>query len=562
MAPIQNEILKTKHIKPAIEKFIAKHLIPPSEADFTLNKVDTLLKSLTIDSFTLFSKDVLKEYLDKEKILNEHISFTQIYTVTLKHTEKKELELLYDIEYGKFATHPKLILSPESKIPAAKYKPVELLNLLYKEINKIKAYHGMLVQIFDEPLKKALKTLVKYIYAKKFIKKVKIPLFDGIEPVLARDAKLIYWFKQKEKKGMVVEVEADEVLVEYKKPIFGKNGLNAYGEYIHSDTAKTISDLEAKIDTNTVYIEEDEYTKKYKAKQKGYVYFDGKTLAVDNTLRLNEVSRNKNILDSDEEKNNIELLIKQHDVTKDSIGEGVELSSENIHVDGFVGAKSKLEAKYLEIEGATHQESKQFAKYAKINRHKGTLRAHEATIKLLEGGVVHATKVTIENSLSGFVYAQDVTIKQVKSNLKIYATNSITIDLVSGEDNLFEINYEKVPVILSKIEHIQEEIEELRYKKKQAERFRPDEVDKLKQKIQEAKEQIQKIKESYKYASINVKHPFRGLNTIVFTIDKEHQLVYKTQDKHYETFHIEIKDDLVILQPPAISLSLSDQNNK
>ncbi|MEO1937730.1 MAG: flagellar assembly protein A, partial [Sulfurimonas sp.] len=446
--------------------------------------------------------------------------------------------------------------------PAAKYKPVELLNLLYKEMNKIKAYHGIIVRIFDEPLKKALKTLVKYIYAKKFIKKVKIPLFDGIEPVLARDAKLIYWFKQKEKKGMVIEVEADEVLVEYKKPVFAKNGFNAYGKYIHNDTAKTINDLKAKVDSKTIYIEEDEFSKKYIAKQKGYVYYDGSILAIDNTLRLNEISRNKNILDSDEEKNNIELLIKQHDITKDSIGEGVELSSEHIHVDGFVGAKSKLEAKHLEIDGATHQDSKQFAKYAKINRHKGTLHCYEANIKLLEGGIVHATKVTIENSLNGFVYAQDVTIKQVRSNLKVYATNSITIDLVSGEDNLFEINYEQVPVVLSKIEHIQEEIEELRYKKKQAKRFHPDEVETLKQKIQEAKEQIQKIKESYKYASIEVKHPFKGLNTIVFSIDKEHRLVYKTQNKHYEAFHIEIKDDLVILQPPAISLSLSDQNNQ
>ncbi|MEO1938836.1 MAG: hypothetical protein ABGW85_09420, partial [Sulfurimonas sp.] len=166
MAAIQNEVIKTKHIQPAIEKFVAKHLIPPSEVDFTLNKVDTLLKSLSVESFTFYDKNVLQSYLDKEKILNEHISFTQIYTITLTHTPKKEIELLYDIEYGKFATHPKLILSPESKIPAAKYKPVELLNLLYKEMNKIKAYHGIIVRIFDEPLKKALKTLVKYIYAK------------------------------------------------------------------------------------------------------------------------------------------------------------------------------------------------------------------------------------------------------------------------------------------------------------------------------------------------------------------------------------------------------------
>jgi hypothetical protein len=558
MKNIQNEIVKTKHIKQALQKFIAQHLIPPSEADFVLNKVDTLLKTPSQEKYELCNKELLANYLDKEKILKEKISFTQIYTVTLQHTEKKEIELLYDIEYGKFSTHPKLILSPESKIPYKKYKPAQLLGLLYKEINKIKAYNGMLLQIFDEEFKKALKTLVKYIYAKKFLKKVKIPLFSGIEPVVAREAKLIFWFLQKEKTGMVIEVEADEVLVEYKKPILGKNGLNAFGEYIQADILNKISDLKAKVDPNTITIKEDEYSKKYIAKQKGYVYYDKKTLAVDNRLRLNEVSRNKNVLDSQKEKNNIEVVVKQHDITKDSIGEGVELSSENIHVDGFVGAKSLLEAKYLEIDGATHQDSKQFAKYAKINRHKGTLRCHEANIKLLEGGTIHATKVNIENSLSGFVYAQDVTIKQVKSNLKIYATNSIKIALVSGEDNYFEINYKKVSVILAKIAYLQNEIEDLRYKKQQAQRFHPDKVTEIQNKIDIYKKEIETIQECYKYARITVQHPFKGLNTIVFTIDETHQLSYKTEAKQYEPFYIEVKDDTLILQPPAISLSLSE----
>jgi hypothetical protein len=559
MAEIQKELHKTRDIKSTLKKFIAQHLIPPSEADFTLKKVDTLLKSITNDSFTFYSKELLQKYLDKEKIINEHISFRQIYTVLLVHKPKKEIELLYDIEYDTFSSHPKLILSPESKIPYQQYKPVELLNLLYKEINKIKAANGILVHIFDETLKKSLKTLVKYIYAKKFIKKVKIPLFEGIEPVVAREAKLIYWFEKKEKKGMVIEVEADEVLVEYKKPIFGKNGLDAFGRYLQADTLSTIHDLQVKIDEKSIYIEEDEYTKKYIAKQKGYVYFDNKLLAVDNTLRLNEVSRNKNVLDSQEEQNNIQLHIEQNDITKDSIGEGVELNSENIHVEGFVGAKSRLEATYLEIEGATHKESQQFAKYAKINRHKGTLRCHEANIKLLEGGSIHASKVTVENSLGGFIYAEEVFIKEVKNNLKIYATDSINIELVSGEDNHFEINYKEVSVVLSKIEHLQEEIERLREKKKKAERFHPEEVELIQKEILNAKSEIQKIQECYKDATITVTQAFRGLNKIIFTIDSQHQLLYKTQNKKYTTFYIEIKDDLLILQPPAISLSLSEK---
>jgi hypothetical protein len=560
MTQIQQEAVKTKLIKKALEKYIAKNLIPPSEVDFTLSGVETYIKSRKSDSFELCSKELLQNYLDKEKILDEHIEFTQRYTIKIFHAPKKEIELLYDIEYDHFMTHPKLILSPESKIPHKEYKAVDLLTLLYKEFNKIKAEHNILVKIFDEGMKKALKTLVKYIYAKKFTKKVKIPLFEGITPVIARDAELIFWFQEKEhQESMITKVDADELLVEYKKPIYGKNGLNAFGEYIDAQSAARKDDLKAEIDTKSIYIEEDEYTKKYKAKHQGYVYYDTKILTVDTKLRLNEVSRNKNILDSSEEHNSIELIIEQQDVTKDSIKEGVELASQNIQVDGFVGAKSLLEATNLVINGATHQDSKQFAKYATINRHKGTLRAHEANIKLLEGGTVHATKVTIENSLSGSVYGVDVVIKQVKSNLKIYATNSITIALVSGEDNLFEINYKKVPIILSKIEYLKEEIEELREKKRRAEHFDEERAKEYTKMIQEKKEEIEAIHHSYKDARIEIKNPLRGLNYICFSIDDKHKLEYKTTQQKYSPFHLEIKDDLIILQPPAISLSLAQE---
>ena len=559
----QKELIKTKHIKDALTRYASDNLIPLSECDFHIEEVDTLVKHNKNHDFERYMPKQLKYYLDPQIVINEHVEFSQIYTITAMQKEThKKINLRYSIEFGKYATNPKLILSPQSLIPYKEYKPNELLKLLYLEINKIKAFHGIIIKIFDKTMKKALKIFIKYIYLKKFTKKIKIPIFDGIEPIISRESKIIFWFKKKENNSMIIEVDKNELLIEYRKPLYGRNGFNAYGKIIDDIFSNKSETLKINIDPKSIQIQEDKNTKRYLSKVKGYVHYDNEYLSVDNRLRLREISRYKHIIESYDENNNIDIVITQHDTSKDSIGEGATLTSESIHVEGFVGANSKLEAIHLDIKGATHQDSIQYAKFAKINRHKGTLRCHEANIKLLEGGIVHATTVNIENSLGGFVYAQDVTIKQVKSNLKIYATNSITIDLVSGEDNLFEINYEKVPVILSKIEYLQKEIEELRYKKKQAERFHPDEVDRLKQKIQDYKTQIQKIKESYKYATISVKHPFRGLNTIIYTIDKEHRLIFKTDNKHYETFHIEIKDDLVILQPPALSLSLSDQNKE
>ena len=550
----KKELIKTKHVKEALERYATDNLIPLSECDFRLNKVETLLKNSRNKEFEHYTQERLQEYLDKDRIINEHVEFSQIYTLTAMHQETQELDLLYSIDFGRYATHPKLILSPDSKIPYKLYKPVEMLKLLYREFNKIKVYNEILIQLFDDSMKKTLKSFVKYLYAGKFTKKVKIPLFDGIEPIIARESRLIFWFKEKENDGIVTEVDKDEILVEYKKPLYGKNGLNAHGKNIDSLYAQHNDDAHIEIDPNSIRIEENKNTKRYISINRGYVHFDGVKLSVDNRLRLNEVSRNKHIINSEDEENNIDVIVAQHDVTKDSIGEGVELVSEYIHVEGFVGAHSRLEALDLDIKGATHQDSKQYAKFAKINRHKGTLRCHEAKIGLLEGGVVHATKVDVESSLGGQIYAQDVVIGHAKNNLKVYASNSITVRLVSGEDNLFKISYKDIPVLKSKIAFIQEELEDLKYRLEQAKRFNRDDIKLLEDEIASLKIEEKKIIESYRTATITVEQPFRGLNHIVFTIDENNELHYKTDAKAYLPFHLKIEDEKITLLPPEISL--------
>ncbi len=548
------ELIKTKRIKDALTRYATDNLIPLSECDFTINKVETLVKNNRNHEFEHYTKDRLAKYLDYDTLINEHVEFAQIYTITAMQKEKQEIELLYTIDYGHYATHPKLVLSPESKIPYKLYKPVDLLRLLYSEINKIKAYNEILIQLFDEKMKKTLKSFIKHLYGGKFTKKVKIPLFEGIEPIISRKSKVIFWFKEKEQDNKIIEVDEDEILIEYKKPLYGRNGLNAHGKNIDTTYAQNSDDIHIGIDPASIRIEEDKNSKRYISIHRGYVHYDGLKLSVDNRLRLHEVSRTKHIIDTEDEENNIDIIVAQHDTTKDSIGEGVELISESIHVEGFVGANSKLEALQLEINGATHQDSKQYAKFAKINRHKGTLRCHEAEIGLLEGGIVHATKVNIESSLGGQVYAQDVTIGHTKNNLKVYASNSITVRLVSGEDNLFKINFRDIPVLKSKIEFINEELDDLKYKLEQAKRFNRDEIKLLEDEIASLKTEQKSIINSYKNATISVEQPFRGLNHIIFTIDEDHELHYKTDTKAYLPFHLKIQENKITLLPPAISL--------
>ena len=540
--------IKTKNISAAIEKFAAENDRSALEFSFNINSVETYIKTVSDDSFVLYNEDIHNYYNDHDKLINEHVRIKQIYIITVKETPKKIVKLSYSINLSDNNVSPSIIIHPESDIPYKKYQPKEIYLLLLKELNNIKALNGILINIFDTQMKEKLKAFVKYLYNGKFINKVKIPLFNGVEPEIRRNSKLIMRFLQKETNHQVIEVDEGEVLVDFIKPIFGKNGLNSFGDIVNNDYLKNSEDLKCHVDAKSIEVIENNDKKIYKSRLKGYVHFDKNNFYIDNKIKMEHLSRVQDSVAKDEA-NNIEVIISQNDTSLDSLGEGVELTSETIHINGHVGAKSTLRAVNLTIDGATHKDSMQEAKFATINRHKGRLRCHSAKIALLEGGEVHATNVEIENSLGGTVYAENVTISNVKNNLKVYASNSISIKRVSGEDNLFKISYKDIPTLNSKYNFLTQEMEELKYKLEGALRHTPSDVPVLKEQINKLKIQQEKIVNCAKHAKISVKEPFRGLNTISFVFDDGEELTFKTDETAYEPFYLVESEEYITLHP-------------
>lgn len=558
MSEIQNTIIKTNNVKNAMTSFASENFTPLNECDFEIQTTTTYIKTSFDDEFRLFNEDINEIYKDEKDIINQHVEFKQIYTIMAMKPLEIEMKLNYSIEMGEFACSPKLILNPDSHILYKTRKPLETFKLLLKEVNKIKAKNDILIDMFDEKMIKHLKAFTKYLYEGKFKKRVRIPLFEGIEPEITKAGKLILWFKHKEsqQKHQIIEVDKDEILVEFKKPVYGKSGFNAHGKQLDKDYLHNADDLQTPVDDASIYIEENDGKKFYKSKVKGFVHFSKVKLSVDNKVKMTNLSRVEDSL-AKEEDNNIEVHISQNDTTKDSIGEGVELKSETIHVNGHVGANSILEAINMQIDGATHKDSMQFARAAKINRHKGTLRCHDAKIALLEGGTVHATNVEIEACLGGVIYAQNVKIGHVKSNLKVYASESINIRLVSGEDNIFKINYKDVPILNSKIDLIQEDIAELRFELEEAHRHNKSKIKTIQEQIKEFKSEIQSIKDSATRAVVTIEKPLKGLNSIIFTLENDEELIYKTEAQSYKAFYLEVSEEKITLQPVNKSITLS-----
>lgn len=553
---LPNKKIKTQNIANSISKFAAENLLKSNEYIFTIDNISTYIKTISDDNFILYKEDIHNYYTDNNKIIDKHVRFRQLYTITIKKETNPPIKLEYKINYSENNINPYIIIFPNSLIPYKKYKPKDIYLLLLKELNNIKAKKKILVEIFDNSMKEKLKAFIIHLYQDKFVKSIKLPLFDGIAPEITKTSKLIYHFLEKEKTGQVIEVDIGETLVEFIKPIFGKNGLNAFGEIISNNHENNKEDLHVEVDNNSIEIIQDDKHKLYKSKTKGFVHLDDKKFYIDNKIKIKTLSRIQEKI-SQAENNNIQIMIEQHDTNIDSLGEGVELTSETIHIKGHIGAKSKIEATNLLIDGATHGESIQEAKFAQINRHKGKLRCHSAKIKLLEGGEVHATNVDIGYALGGSIYADNVSIENVKNNLKVYAANSITIKKISGEDNLFKINYIDIPTLNAKHNFITKEIEDLKFKLEGALKHSKELVEPLKEKIKSLKDSQRTIEDSVKSAKITFIEPLNGLNTVIFTINKDEELVYKTDAKLYKPFYLVETDTTITLHPTNKKISIN-----
>ncbi len=551
------EVVHTKSPLTAVKEYAAEHGYPYEKLDYTLLGLQTYFKTCHHQTFVKFHEGYKDEYSSADKLVKDSARFLQIYKIKIHPKQKKRLHLVYRIEKGEFATYPIMIISTDSSLPLLEVDEKEMLKLLYSELNKIKSKHKMMINLFSSCMLKDLRAFVKDIYQNGFTHDASILLFEGIDPDVSKPSKVINHYLDKSQGQKVNEVEDSELIITYVKPIYGKAGLNAYGHRIDHGSTNNLARIEYQIDTATINVQESAKEIKYYSKKRGFVSTLKNKLSISNKIVLENIKRVEGKV-TEKEENEVAVVISQTDVTRDGVGEGVELISESIHITGHMGAKSSVEAKDVQVEGATHNQAFVTAKNAKINRHKGTLRCHRAEINSLEGGTVYATHAKINTALGGQVYADHVTIKTLKHNLKVFASKSITIERILGEDNHFVIDYRKLPVLQSKLQYLSEERDEISWNYQEAIKYSRDNQESLKAELQKKEAEINEIKLCHYNAVITIMAPVDGLNTIEFAIpEKQTSLIYRTKEaKTYEPFSLRQTEEKLVLEPVGVEILL------
>lgn len=535
MSQLNNNHLTTRDVTGSLKRYAYDNFIPFAECDFTLEKIDTFYNDLSSEEFI-----PLEGTFPQEAILKRHINFEQLYTITIKKQQSK-MKLNYSLEFNKYKTEAYLLLDPSSDIPYKKILKEQLLESIVDEINKIKIKNKILIHLFDTQMQHDIEHFIEDLYNDKFHKKTKLTLFQGINPKIEKEDEFIFFFQHEIEEHQNVFIQKETPLAEYKKRLFTNPGFNIYGNIIDNSYFCDTSGIDKIVDLKSIEILEGKYKKIYKSKQEGYLVFNSDTFEITSQTPQHDTS----LYDNDD----LEALLPHHNIILDVVEESQELTFDHIHVNSDVHEDSILEAHNMIIEGSTHEDSMQFSKYANINRHSGTLRCHEANIALLDEGIVHATTVVIESSLGGEVHAKDITIGHVKDNLRVYASNSITIKSVSGCNNLFKINYLEVPILKSKIELINDDIQDLEYALEEAKKHNPSKIPLIEAKIKDFKNEQKEIQESNKNSRIEIQSPLQCANKIVFTLSDDSTIEYETKAQQYEPFYLNFSDGTITLQP-------------
>jgi hypothetical protein len=488
--------VETEDVVKSIAEYAKKHDVDAKKIDFAIVSVSTVAFNGMDKSIVIFDT-TRGEPIPHELFMDEHIRIYQKLLILIKELELQPVKLDISLSADKLFTKILATIKKESKII---YYP-NLDRYIYEEINKRLAKHKVLINIFENDLKRQIDDFIKKVKdGGKIDEDYKLTVAESLDFIPSEDDKIIFYFEEKRKineekpdfynRGFIVDVSEGEILAEYKKPKTGRSGRDTRGYFIKVHEPKNSNEPKFSV-TENVKVETTPSITRYIAAKQGYVAFDGSVLDVQEELKVQEISfRNTGSIVVDQDKD-ITLDIEESNPIVDAIGSNMTAKASEVIVRGSMGDNSAVYADRAQVKGLTHSTSKVFAKDAEIATHRGYLEAKEAKIERLEGGTVIADIVHIGHANSGKVVAKKVYITNLGSNCHITASTLIDITTVLGSDNNLVFEAGAMP---SEKELFKKAIE----KEKQLSKLfneKHDEFRKLIRVVEENKESAMKVKQ-------------------------------------------------------------------
>jgi hypothetical protein len=473
---IRPVVVRTENVAKELMNVAASNKVASAVLDFNILDVQTMKRTAENAEWEELASDEVAKLADNAAILDGNLQIRQLYEVEIfTKADPDPLDSL-EIKIGANSTLCKVYMTIKPGSNVTYFQGFE--EGLKRAINKKKLRARLLIHLFDKPMAEAVKNLAARVRVNEemtFEKQEMLLIAEGIEPVpTVHDALIMHYEKKKEtgkqegdrvdysKRGYLVSAVENELLIEYVKPKKGKAGRNCRGELLVPEEPVVANEPTFGISEKIERVEKEE-TIEYRAKQSGYVTFEGGNYDINSEMDVSEISfKTTGSIDTGLDAD-IALNVKEADVFKDAIGMGMEVEVNEINIEGNIGPGSKVRANKATIEGQTHQTSEVYAEELRINIHKGKAFGKHVHVTRLENGVIEGEKVTVLQATGGRIRAREIEIEILGSHVQMTATDRIEVQQLKGSENSFVID----PIVMHSS---REELSENEAKIKEAKR--------------------------------------------------------------------------------------------
>ncbi len=570
----QNIIVDTENINKELKNISSAKNIPLNKLDFTVISFKSVYKAHEDEEWIEINKENINQFKDEDFLLNEDLQIKQQYKVEIFKKEKEKPSVLEIILGGnKYLTK---IIATVKKNFDIKYNS-KLKNYIIGQIHKRLIKQSILISLFQNEIEKEVDKIISKIRINNFLEEDHIFIVcNCVDPIQPINDNLIFHYKKNinkkdehgridySKRGYIQAVQKGDIVIEYIKAKVGKNGRNCKSEFIRVKEPEEKYSIDFSVSEN-LERKEDENRIIFVAKKDGYVNQDGDKYDIDDNMELDEISfRTTGSIEADLNAN-VKINIKESDVFKDAIGQGMSVETTEIKVEGNIGSGAVVKAKIAEIGGQTHKMASIYANKLDISVHRGYAEGDIVNIDRLEGGKVNAKTVKINQAIGGEVIAEKIFIKQLVSNVTLIASDVIEVSELKGTNNRFIIDP-------SMVLGFQDKIDAFNTKLKKIEAT----INSTKKTIKEKKLLIEKNRESAELVKEKIMELRRAkqepAKTLIQKIKNFHQLVgvyntlldkYKKENMEKDIIRKEIDDiQSTILKAKIINHSIWTEYNE
>jgi len=471
---IPSVVVRTSNVAKELLIMAQTHNVSIKSIDFRILETQTFLRTISEgDDWIELNKQEIEDISD-EMYLSPKFELKQIYEIEIfSLSETKELALL-DLSIGGNSTLCKIYLTIKPNSIATYSETFE--RDFFELVKKKKLRANLMIGIFDSMLRSVFSELIAKVRVHKiyrFETQERYVVAEGFEPVATIDDKLILHYDTKRKnmdevgrvdyakRGYIVSVVQNDLLIEYIKPKKGETGRNCRGEIIlpkepsiRNEPTFTFSDKIRQVDTPQ--------NSEWRAAVGGYVTFEGGMYDIKTEIDIKEISFRstgsiETKLDAD-----VSINVKEKDILKDAVGTGMEVKVNTIRIEGNVGSEAKVTAHKATVEGQVHSSATIRADELSINIHKGTAYGKEIHITRLEHGTVEGERVFIGQAIGGKVRAKEIIIELLGSHVKLSASSRIEIKKLQGGENVLTID----PLLNKETEFLEQELKKISEAKK------------------------------------------------------------------------------------------------